>query len=109
MITRVNLQKMLEKIACPHHVYFQPPESLYIDYPCIIYHLKNVKNTYADNDIYKQDKFYELIVVDSNPDSILFHKICKLPECKFRNFYVSENLNHFVFDLYTYKLGDNYG
>jgi len=108
MKTRIKLQKFLEKVAAPYHVYFQPPDSLYIDYPCVIYHLSNVKNLYANNNIYKQDKFYELIIVDSNPDSILFEKFCKLPMCKFKNFYVSESLNHFVFDIFVNEIGDYY-
>ncbi len=102
MKTRIDLQMMLEKIAGCRRVYFQPPENLEISYPCIIYSIRNVKNEYADDDIYLQDFYYELIVIDSNPDSELFRKICKIPQCKFRNFYISENLNHYVFDLYGY-------
>lgn len=100
--SREELQALLEEIMESDHVYFQPPESLKIKYPCIIYEIKRVHNQYANNDIYKQDHFYQLILVDSNPDSVYFSKLCKIPECRFSNYYVSDNLNHYVFEIYTY-------
>lgn len=102
MKTRIDLQTMLENIVESRRVYFQPPENLVIKYPCVVYSIRNVKNVYADDDIYKQDFYYELIVIDSDPDSEIFKKLCKIKECKFRNFYISDNLNHFVFDIYGY-------
>lgn len=102
MRTRIELQAMLENLIGSRNVYFQPPESLKIKYPCIIYSTHNVTNDFANNDIYKQDYFYELVLVDSNPDSEIFKKMCKLPKFRFKNFYVSENLNHYVFESYIY-------
>lgn len=102
MKTRIDLQTMLEEIADSESVYFQPPENIEIDYPCIIYSIKNVRNTYADDAIYGQDFYYELIVVDSDPDSEIFRKLCRIPKCKFVNSYISDNLNHFVFNMYGY-------
>ena len=102
MKTRIELQAMLEEVMGSENVYFQPPASLRIDYPCIVYSISKVDNTYANNNIYKQDYFYELILVDSNPDSEYFKKLCKIPQCRFRNFYISDNLNHFVFNIYAY-------
>lgn len=102
MTTRIDVQNMLEELIGSRNVYFQPPSSMRIDYPCIVYSIKSVDNKYANNDIYKQDYFYELILVDSNPDSEYFHKLCKNPNCRFRNTYISDNLNHFVFNFYAY-------
>ena len=102
MRTRIELQAMLEEVMESENVYFQPPASLRIDYPCIVYSISKVDNTYANNNIYKQDYFYELILIDSNPDSEYFKKLCKIPQCRFRNFYISDNLNHFVFNIYAY-------
>ena len=98
--SREELQTFLENIMGSRRVYFQPPETLKINYPCIIYEIERVRNQYANNDIYLQDYFYKLILVDSNPDSEYFKKLCKTPECRFVNYYVSENLNHFVFQIY---------
>ena len=102
MRTRIELHSMLEELMESDKVYFQPPASKKISYPCIIYRINKVNNTYSNNNIYKQDYFYELILVDSNPDSKYFHKLCKLPNCVFKHFYVSDNLNHFVFSIYAY-------
>lgn len=102
MKTRIEFQQMLEELIGSRNVYFQPPESLRIKYPCIVYSLQNVSNRFANNDIYKQDHFYELVLVDSNPDSEIFKKMCKNPKFRFKNSYVSDNLNHFVFESYIY-------
>lgn len=100
MKTRLELQSMLENLLGSRNVYFQPPESLSIRYPCIVYSLSKVDNLHGNNDIYKQDISYELIYVDSNPESNVFKKLCNIPMCKFKRFYISENLNHYVFEIY---------
>ena len=102
MKTRIELQAMLEELIGSRNVYFQPPESLKINYPCIIYSTTGVANRFGNNDIYKQNLSYELVLVDSNPDSEIFKKLCKIPKCRFRNFYISENLNHYVFEIHDY-------
>ena len=77
-------------------------QCLKINYPCIIYTTTKVENEFANNDIYKQDFFYELVLIDSNPDSEIFKRMCAMPKLRFKNFYISENLNHYVFESYIY-------
>ena len=100
MKTRSDLQTMLENLLGTRNVYFQPPESLKINYPCIIYSTNSVDNIHGNNDVYKQDISYELVYVDSNPDNVIFKKLCNMEKCRFKRFYVSDNLNHFVFEIY---------
>ena len=102
MRTRLELQAMLEELLGSRNVYFQPPESLKINYPCIVYSTNRVGNGFGNNDIYKQDFGYQLVLIDPNPDSEIFKKMCSLPKLRFRNFYISENINHFVFETYLY-------
>lgn len=102
MRTRLELQAALERLVGSRNVYFQPPESLNIKYPCIIYETHDLKNRFANNNIYKQNFSYQLVLVDSNPDSEIFKNMCKIPQIKFKNFYISENLNHYVFESYIY-------
>lgn len=100
MKTRLEVQTVLEDLMGSRNVYYQPPESLKINYPCVVYSINKLNNDFANNDIYKQDHFYELVLIDSNPDSEYFKKMCLLPNFKFKNYYVSDNLNHFVFNIY---------
>jgi hypothetical protein len=39
-------------------------------------------------------------VIYRHPDSDLPHKIASLPKCSFDRHFVSDNLNHDVFNLY---------
>ena len=100
MATRVDLQNVLEELLGSRNVYYQPPESLKINYPAIVYARKTIDNSYANNSVYKQNYAYEITVIDKNPDSEIVNKISKLPTCRFDRHFKSDNLNHDVFTLY---------
>ena len=100
MATRVDLQNVLEELLGSRSVYYQPPESLKMSYPAIVYSRKTIDNSYANNSVYKQNYAYEITVIDKNPDSEIVNKISKLPTCRFDRHFKSDNLNHDVFTLY---------
>ena len=100
MDNRPNLQTLLENIIETRNVYFQPPESFKINYPAIVYSRSDIRNTFADNEVYKQSCMYEITVIDQNPDSEIVKKISKLPKIRFNRHFVSDNLNHDVFTIY---------
>ena len=81
-------------------MYFQPSESLKMQYPAIVYSLKDIDNSYANNLVYGQSRSYEVTVIDSDPDSEIRDKVSTLPRCTFNRHYKSDNLNHYVFTLY---------
>ena len=100
MATRVDLQNVLEELLGSRNVYYQPPESLKMNYPAIVYARKTIDNSYANNSVYKQNYAYEITVIDKNPDSEIVNKVSKLPTCGFDRHFKSDNLNHDVFTLY---------
>ena len=100
MKTRTDLQTLLEETIGSKNVYFQPPETVKIKYPCVIYSLEDIDNTFADNDVYLQQKAYSITVVDKNPDSEIRDKISLLPRCRFNRAYTADKLNHYVFIIY---------
>lgn len=100
MATRVDLQNVLEELLGSRNVYYQPPESLKMNYPAIVYARKTIDNSYANNSVYKQNYAYEITVIDKNPDSEIVDKVSKLPTCRFDRHFKSDNLNHDVFTLY---------
>lgn len=82
------------------HVYFQPPPSVKMKYPAIVYKLKDVENVHANNGVYLQNTAYEVIVIDPEPDAILFDKVACLPYSRFDRYYAKDNLNHYTFTIY---------
>ena len=99
MGSRLELQNLLESIIGSRNVYYQPPESIKIKYPAIIYSRNDIDNNFADDIVYMQNHTYQIIVIDANPDSEIVNKISKLPMCRYNRHYTSDNLNHDVFIL----------
>ena len=82
-------------------VYFQPPESLKMEYECIRYSRTGVNVTRANNGVYVTANKYEVIVIDYDPDSKIPDKILeRFPMCTFDRVYVSDNLYHTALTLY---------
>ena len=100
MGTRLELQTMLETLLGSRNVYYQPPASVKMSYPAIVYSRASIKNLNADDDVYQQYKAYRVTVVDKNPDSPIVDAVSKLRLCSFQQHYTADNLNHDVFLLY---------
>lgn len=83
------------------HTYFQPPESVKIKYPAIVYSRKDINSVHANDGVYAQFLGYEITVIDEDPDSEIVSKISKLPKCSFDRHYTKDNLNHDVFTLFN--------
>lgn len=101
MASRLNLHEEFCDILGHRRVYFQPPASVKMSYPCIRYSLGNVDAKKADDINYKNTKRYEIVVIDPDPDSDIYEKIlAHFPMCSFDRPYVADNLNHWVLNLY---------
>ena len=100
MERRLKLQTILEELLGADNVYFQPPESLRIEYPCIIYRWDTGDTQFADDEPYIFMRRYQITVIDRNPDSAIPDKIRNLPRCIMDRTYVSDNLNHYIFNIY---------
>lgn len=101
MASRLKLQEELEKVLGSENVYFQPPESLKLKYPCIIYSRSTPDKHNANDGLYMSTKRYDGTVIDRNPDSDIADKIVEhFPMCSLGTSYPSNNLNHFTFTLY---------
>lgn len=100
MASRLNLQTVLEELLGSRNVYYQPPASVIMKYPAIVYSRKGIVNTHADDEVYKRDNAYEITVIDEDPDSEIAIKVSRLQYCRFDRHFTSDNLNHDVFTLY---------
>lgn len=100
MAPRLDLHGILVGILESEHVYFQPPPSITMQYPCIVYNRDDENVKHADNTKYSKKKRYLVTVIDRDPDSGIPDKISDLPLCLFDRFFTTDNLNHDVFKLF---------
>lgn len=100
MAGRLELHEELCKLLGNRNVYFNPPESVKMQYDAIRYSRAGIENVHADDSVYKQDCRYEVIAIYRNPDSDLPMKLSRLPRCSHDRQYVSDNLIHDVFTIY---------
>lgn len=97
---RLELQTILESISGVAKVYYQPPESISLVYPCIIYEKYDEKPNFANNKTYKNTNQYSVMVIDKDPDSSIPGMVSELPMCRFLRHYTKDNLNHDVYNVY---------
>ncbi len=100
MASRLELQSTLEKLLGLKHVYYQPPESLRMEYPAIVYSKSKIDTEKANNSTYLTRKRYDITVIDKRPDNPVIDKLMELPYCSYDRSYKSDGLNHDVLTLY---------
>lgn len=100
MSDRLDLQAILLSILPSKNVYFQPPASMSLKYPCIIYRRNDVDAKKADDITYISRVSYMLTYIDQNPDGVIVDKLLALPLCRFDRNFVKDGLNHDTFILY---------
>lgn len=100
MSRRTDLQVILETLIGSTNVYFQPPETIKMVYPCIVYEHYSGRTFFADNKPYTHSKCYQITVIDKNPDSVILDAVVMLPMCMFNRHFAVDNLNHDIYILY---------
>lgn len=98
---RIKLQQELCSILGTKNVYFQPPESVKLVYPCIVYELSSGATTYANDMPYTFQRCYQVTIIDKDADSKLIDKLAyHFPKCRFNDSFVYDNLYHYVYTIY---------
>ena len=100
---RLKLHQMLCEIigsTSPKKCAFEPPPSINLEYPCIVYERANARIFHADNAPYLIRDRYTVTVIDEDPDSEYVEKLEKLPLTSYDRHFYSDGLNHDVFTIY---------
>lgn len=96
-----ELRTELIRITGLKNVYYQPPANVRMSYPCIRFKLEGSDVKYASNGPYRTIKKYQIIYITNKVDDDI---IRLLPEnlryCIFDRLYSSDNLYHYVFEIY---------
>ena len=101
MGSRLKLHEEFLEILESKNVYFTPPTSVKLNYPCIKYSLAQPNVLRANDGVYRVTDQYKVTVIDSNPDSEIYKSILThFPMCSIEQMYFAENLFHVVLTLY---------
>lgn len=100
MSRRLELQTLLETLLGSRNVYYQPPDNLKMEYPCIRYSKNSIDSDKADNEKYLKKIQYTITIIDKRPDNQVIDKILELDYSNFVNHYCNDGLNHDVINLY---------
>lgn len=97
---RLELHETLCEILGSRNVYFQPPESVRMKYPAIVYSLNSIRNSRANNGVYQSNPSFSMTLITDDPDSPLIQQLSMLPYCSFDRYYAADNLNHYAYTIY---------
>jgi len=98
---RIKLRDKFREILGNNNTYFNPPESTKLEYPCIVYNLKNMRTRKANNNIYILDNIYTVILIGIKPYDDIKEKILeKIPYCSFDRTYIKDGLYHYAYTIY---------
>ena len=100
MADRLELHSVLQELLGSSNVYYQPPESIKMQYDAIRYSKKSIDSKYANDRKYSMTDCYELIVISRLPDNPIIKKLLSLPYCSYDRHYVADNLHHDVLTIY---------
>ena len=97
---RLRLQSELENALGSRNVYFQPPQSIQMEYPCIVYTYSGDTVFHADGAPYFTFDYYDVVLItkDPMPDTIMSN-LLTIPYSKFDRHYVGDNLHHFSYSI----------
>lgn len=99
MANRMDLQAELKLILGNDNVYFQPPETIKLKYPCIIYNLSSARERHANDKTYMMNKGYTITLIHGNPDNDVVDRLAARNYCRLSTSYTKDNLHHYVFEL----------
>ena len=100
MADRLELHSVFQELLGSSNVYYQPPESIKMQYDAIRYSKKTIDSKYANDRKYSMTDCYEVIVISRLPDNPVIKKLLSLPYCSYDRHYIADNLHHDVLTIY---------
>lgn len=98
--SRVELDRILRSTLGSSNVYFDPPESFKLRYPCIVYSLAGHSEVFADDSQYYGMKRYTLDYITQDADDPMADTLDELRYCRLNRPYTADGLFHFAYEIY---------
>jgi len=99
---RQELHDKLCEVIGSSHVYYQPPETIRMKYPAIVYDMYRINQRFADDLNYRIMPAYSVTIIDKTTEldwvDRMFEMFSKY--CSLERTYVADNLVHYSFILY---------
>lgn len=103
MRARTELHEILCDILGSRNVYFEPPESVKLHYPCIVYNFEGLDRIKANNGNYRTMGRYSLTVISTNIGTVIgpvVDRLLELPYSSYGRPFDADGLSHETLDLY---------
>ena len=100
-MNRTDFHAVLQALDPSIKVYFQPPASIKLEFPCIIYKRADIDAQHADDMPYILSDVYTVTVMTKDPDSTLPKAVAGLKGSRFDRYFPAESLHHNVFNIHV--------
>lgn len=101
MATRLEFHQALQTATCLKNLYYQPPETVKMKYPCLVYQKEAIDSQYADDMAYRSMNRYQVTVIDRVVDSPYTTALLDgFQYTRFSRHYAVDNLHHDVLTIY---------
>lgn len=100
MSNRISLHALLVIVLGTDNVYYQPPPTIEMSYPCIVYSKVAEDTAFANDSLYNSRTRYQITFIGKDPDSPVPQRLATLKFSKFDRHYVTDGLNHDVYSVY---------
>lgn len=101
MGTRIQLHETLMAMFGSNHIYFQPPPTIKMSYPAIVYNFAGFYTRPADDKKYLAEERYTVTFIHKDPDDNYGEDMYgTFPMCSFDRRFVNDNLYHDVYTIY---------
>lgn len=97
---RLELHEILCNALGSRFVYFSPPASIQMCYPCMVYELEAKDIDYADNIKYRNHQRWTVTLITQDPNDTIHDHLENLPYSNPGRPFIADGLYHFPYTIY---------
>lgn len=97
---QLELHEILRNVLGSGFVYFSPPASIQMKYPCIVYELETKDIDYADNIKYRNHQRWTVTLITEDPIDTIHDRLEELPYSNPSRPFIADGLYHFPYTIY---------
>jgi len=98
---RLKLHEQLCGLLGSCQVYYDPPSTVRMKYPAIVYVISSIDTMKADNRGYLNMVSYTVTLIRKDDNDDILDRLLKTPYTRFSRSFVSDNLHHDVVITYA--------